>query len=36
MSPYSETEGELIQFWTGNPMNDIWTGYVLVKGLENF
>ena len=29
-SPYLETDGELIQFWTGNPLNDIWTGHVLV------
>ena len=29
-SPYLETEGELIQFWAGNPLNDISTGHVLV------
>ena len=27
---YAETEGELIQFWSGNPQNDIWHGRLLV------
>ena len=31
---YSEMDGELMQFWTGNPSNDIQHGHVLLREIE--